>query len=350
MDRARTARLLIRAWNAEPQLRRLDQDKLDLMAQAAVVALDRCNAAHPDRADIVCDDLGDHTDPEPHRSSEHGIEWSVRDGVLVGTWHDELGAVKLQSLNPKPDQAEPPGRYRTLPPLGDAPEPCPECRWVRQDGQDHTQLIAGWKRCAHCGHEWRWLDTQQETRPSSWCRAKHPEFDVYCDTHHHPLNTRHHGSSTYGTKWVEPSGPVFYTDRVPNHVTEVWTTDGKGWARLSGYRWSSASGVMTEQALLSEYGSVYSRPVQLDGEPLPEPAAEPAAVDSDGVTDPHRDVYEKLIPILDLAAAQLWRVANNYRDGKYRITAELCRSSETNAEQCGKASDMLQAFFDRKGQ
>jgi hypothetical protein len=61
-----------------------------------------------------------------------------------------------------------------------------------------------------------------------------------------------------------------------------------------------------------------------------------------GGNDADRAVYRDLFPILDYASAALYRIANTYRDGKPRITAEMCRTAEDNARKLAKSSTMLQ--------
>lgn len=61
-----------------------------------------------------------------------------------------------------------------------------------------------------------------------------------------------------------------------------------------------------------------------------------------GGNEADRAVYRDLFPILDYASVALYRIANAYRDGKPRITAELCRTAEDVAQKLAKSSTMLQ--------
>lgn len=188
LDRDEQLGRIIAAWTERGVN---DDTTVTEMADIAVTALE-CGEPHPDRRDIRCSQLPHGNGHLFHRNSGLGIEWWAS-GDRTTTIHDVLGSIYLGQPLATVDQQD-----------ATRPVPCPECRWIRQDGRDHSQLTGGWTRCAHCGHEWN----GPKTRPSTWCRAKHPQFDAYCDTLHHPWNIRRHGSSTYGVQWVDPEEPA----------------------------------------------------------------------------------------------------------------------------------------------
>jgi hypothetical protein len=346
LDRDEQLGRIIAAWTERGVN---DDTTVTEMAEVALTALE-CGEPHPDRRDVRCTQLPHGNGHLFHRNSGLGLEWWAS-GDRTTTIHDVLGSIHLGQSLPavKPQEVT-------------RPVPCPECRWIRQDGRDHSQLTGGWTRCAHCGHEWN----GPESRQSTWCRAKHPQFDAYCDTLHHPWNTRRHGSSIYGVQWVDPQelaetdkrgryhtlppceddpepeeadhGPWGVGDTIPDHVDHVENAHKFEWSRArnrdgenTGWFELTACPVLTEADLL-----VLCGPVTAAVDPPELADALSATIDAD------RAVYRDLVPVLGPVATFLDQMGKRYREGNPRTTADQCRTAETFRDQLTTVVDTLQ--------
>jgi hypothetical protein len=335
LDRNEQVGRIVAAWDqrtAEKGLIPGDPATSQMLAEVALTALE-CGEPHPDRRDVRCTQLPHGNGHLFHRNSGLGIEWWTS-GDTTQTVHDVLGPIQLGQS----------------PAVADASGPvsCPECRWIGQDGRAHDQLIGGRLRCAHCGHEWN----GPESRPSSWCRAKHPHFDMYCDTHH-PLNTRRHGSSIYGFQWTDPQDPAESDKRGRYHTLPPCEDDTDDAtlhdadATLCGAKHPRYGWCCDRDAhrVFRGDNSTWHRDTGREGywcskdDVLGPPDVQPAVT---AVDDADRAVYRDLLPLLGPVATFLDRMGKRYREGNPRMTSELCRTAEDHRDHLHKVIDTLQ--------
>jgi hypothetical protein len=289
LDRDEQLGRIIAAWTERGVN---DDTTITEMADIAVTALE-CGEPHPDRGAIRCTQLPHGNGHLYHRNSGLGIEWWAS-GDRTNTIHDVLGPISLVQHPVRADvevqtpfigetpaaprQEQQRGRYHTLPPCEDDPDP-----------SDESYLN----------------------------EPKTAEF--------------------WDKSVTTDKGPWGVGDTIPDHVDRVENTHKFEWSRArnrdgenTGWFELTASPVLTEADLL-----VLCGPVTESTDPPELADALSATIDAD------RAVYRDLVPVLTPVATYLDQIGKRYREGNPRTTADQCRSAEGYRDQLTGVIDLL---------
>jgi hypothetical protein len=172
---------------------------------------------------------------------------------------------------------------------------------------------------------------------------------MYCDTQHHPLNTRRHGSSTYGVQWADPQDQTETDRRGRYHTLPPCSDDAeladpaKCGAKHDQRGWCcdrDSHTVSPDDKWTWHHDRSRDRRWYL---------GEDIALSVAAGNEADRAVYRDLLPVLEPVVEFLNDMGKRYREGNPRMNAATCRSAEIHRDTLHDVTGKLQDLLDGPG-